>query len=317
MSQELFVGVDAGGTRTRLVLGNRMGELLDRVQGGPGNFQRLGAAALGSLIEDLLGQVRLISTPVVLCAGVAGAGRVPEQMALQQELEGRQLAGRILVVSDARAALEGAHGGAEGIVCIAGTGSMVLGRNAAGEEARAGGWGPVLGDEGSAYALVLEGVRGALRAVDGSGTGTQLQQDLLEALGLTDWKDIIAAVYGEGLSRERLAEACPAVFAAARAGDRVAVDVIAAGGRALGAQVAAVARRLWLAAPVAVAGAGGVFAEMDRLRAPMAEGAARVAVQLGPPQLPAHLGALLLSLREAGVSLPDAALSRWALPYEA
>jgi N-acetylglucosamine kinase-like BadF-type ATPase len=317
LSQELFVGVDAGGTRTRLVLGNRVGELFDRVQGGPGNFHRLGAVALGSLIEDLLGQVRLISTPVVLCAGVAGAGRVPEQMALQQELEGRQLAGRILVVSDARAALEGAHGGAEGIVCIAGTGSMVLGRNAAGEEARAGGWGPVLGDEGSAYALVLEGVRGALRAVDGSGTGTQLQQDLLEALGLADWKDIIAAVYGEGLSRERLAEACPAVFAAARAGDRVAVDVIDAGGRALGAQVAAVARRLRLAAPVAVAGAGGVFAEMDRLRAPMAEGAARVAVQLGPPQLPAHLGALLLSLREAGVSLPDAALNRWALPYEA
>lgn len=317
MSQELFVGVDAGGTRTRLVLGNRVGELLDSIQGGPGNFQRLGAVALGSLIEDLLGQVRLISTPVVLCAGVAGAGRVPEQMALQQELEGRQLAGRILVVSDARAALEGAHGGAEGIVCIAGTGSMVLGRNAAGEEARAGGWGPVLGDEGSAYALVLEGVRGALRAVDGSGAGTQLQQDLLEALGLTDWKDVIAAVHGEGLSPERLAEACPAVFAAARAGDRVAVDVIDAGGRALGAQVAAVARRLWLAAPVAVAGAGGVFAEMDRLRAPMVEGAARVAVQLGPPQLPAHLGALLLSLREAGVSLPDGALSRWALTCEA
>ena len=109
----------------------------------------------------------------------------------------------------------------------------------------------------------------------------------------------------------------PAVVAVVSTEDRVAVDIIDAGGRALGAQVAAVARRLWLAAPVAVAGAGGVFAEMDRLRAPMAEGAARVAVQLGPPQLPAHLGALLLSLREAGVSLPDAALSRWALPYEA
>ena len=317
LSQELFVGVDAGGTRTRMVLGNRLGNLLDRAEGGPGNFQRLGAEGLGSLIEDLLGHVQPASAPVVLCAGVAGAGRVPEQLALRRELERRALAGRILVVSDARAALEGAHGGSAGIVCIAGTGSIVLGRNSAGEEARAGGWGPVLGDEGSAYALVLDGVRAALRAVDGSGTDTRLQEVLLEALGLADWNDIIAGVYGGGLSRERLAEACPTVFAAARAGDRVAAHVIEAGARALGAQIAAVAQRLRLAAPVAVACTGGVFAEMEALRASLAEGAEGVTVQLGSPQLSAHLGALLLALRAAGVSVPEAALARWANVFQA
>jgi N-acetylglucosamine kinase-like BadF-type ATPase len=99
--------------------------------------------------------------PAVLCAGVAGAGRLAEQVALKGELESRVLAESILVVTDARTALEGAHCGSPGIVCIAGTGSMVLGRNASGEEARAGGWDPVLGDEGSAYWLVLESVRRA------------------------------------------------------------------------------------------------------------------------------------------------------------
>ncbi|MDP6019419.1 MAG: BadF/BadG/BcrA/BcrD ATPase family protein [Candidatus Latescibacteria bacterium] len=169
--------------------------------------------------------------PAVLCAGVAGAGRLAEQVALKGELESRVLAESILVVTDARTALEGAHCGSPGIVCIAGTGSMVLGRNASGEEARAGGWDPVLGDEGSAYWLVLESVRRALRALDGSGPTTQLRKDLLEVLDLSEWDEIIAGVYGGGLSRERIAEACPAVFAAARSGDQVAVEVIDSGAR--------------------------------------------------------------------------------------
>jgi N-acetylglucosamine kinase-like BadF-type ATPase len=314
VSEQSFVGVDAGGTRTRLVLADHQGGLHASVEGGPGDYQRLGAAGVGALITELLQRLQPELVPTVLCAGVAGAGRAPEQQALCGELESRQVAAQILVVSDARAALEGAHGGMAGLVCIAGTGSMVLGRNAAGEEARAGGWGPVLGDQGSAYALVLEGVRRALQAEDGSGEATSLQRDLLEALELSNWTDIVAAVYGSGLSRARLAEACPAIFAAARRGDRVAADIIDVAAYALGAQVGAVARRLRLTAPVAVACTGGVFAEIEILRGPLTRGAGGVALALRPPRLPGCLGALLLAMGEGTVNVPESVISNWIMP---
>ena len=311
LADELYVGVDAGGTHTRMVLADRHGALLAHLEGGPGNYQLLGASRLAALIEALLQQLRPGTSATVLCAGVAGAGREAEQVALGEHLENRGVATRALIVSDARAALEGAHAGRPGVVCIAGTGSMVLGRNAAGDEARAGGWGPALGDEGSAYALVMAGIRRALQAVDGSGRHTRLQQDLLPALGLTVWRDVIAATYGGELTRERIAAACPTIFSAARAGDEVAAEIITSGGMALGAQVAAVARRLHLGSSPAVACVGGVFAQLDVLRAPLAAGAGEFTPQLVRPELSASLGALLLALSAAALSIPAAVTSGW------
>ena len=312
LTDELYVGVDAGGTHTRMVLADRHGALLADLEGGPGNYQLLGAQQLTALIEALLQQLRPGATATVLCAGVAGAGREAEQVSLRGHLENRGVADRALIVSDARAALEGAHAGQPGVVCIAGTGSMVLGRNAAGDEARAGGWGPALGDEGSAYALVMAGVRRALQAVDGSGKQTRLQQDLLPALGLAVWSDVIAATYGGELTRERIAEVCPTIFAAARVGDEVAAEIITSGGLSLGAQVAAVARRLHLSSTPAVACVGGIFAELDVLRAPLAAGAGEFTLQLIRPELSASLGALLLAFSTAGISVPAAVTSAWA-----
>ena len=74
-----------------------------------------------------------------------------------------------------------------GIIIIAGTGSIVLGRDAVGTEARAGGWGPLLADDGSGYAIGLAGLRAVFRARDGWGPSTALTQALQEALSLTSW----------------------------------------------------------------------------------------------------------------------------------
>lgn len=287
------------------------GAVLARVQGGPGNYQLLGADALASLIGDLLLQAAPAAKPLALCAAVAGAGREPEQRALRQRLEHLQLADRCVVTSDARAALEGAHGGRAGIVCIAGTGSMVLGRDGSGAQARAGGWGPILGDEGSAYWLVIESLRRVLQAEDGCGMQTQLRDQLLPALNLQSPQDVVGAVYGGSLSRERISEACPVVFDAARSGDQAAMDVIRSGGMRLGSQIAAVAGRLSLAAPVPVACSGGVFAELDALRQHVQAGAGGCELVLGPPRLPASLGAVLMALAAGGVQLPQVVVDSW------
>lgn len=307
----MYVGIDAGGTRTRLVLADAEGVLVSATEAGPGNYQVLGADGLGQLIGELLEASGSAELPEVLCAGVAGAGRLPEQEELREVLQRKKLARTVRIVTDARAALEGAHRGEPGVVCIAGTGSIVIGRNAEGHEARAGGWGPILGDEGSAHGLVMEGIRSVLHAIDGSGPETSLHDDLLAALGLADWNEIIQAIYGGGLSRDRIADACPVLFIAARMHDEVALGVIQNGLSELGKQIATVARRLNLPSPVTVACSGGVFEEPDLLAAALGAGAADVEMTLTKPQYEARFGALLLAMSSSFSEASEAARSTW------
>jgi N-acetylglucosamine kinase-like BadF-type ATPase len=307
----LYVGIDAGGTRTRLVLADAEGALLGTTEAGPGNYQVIGPEGLSQLIHELLEEIAPGELPEALCAGVAGAGRFPEREQLRSALERKGLARTIRVVTDARAALEGAHRGEPGVVCIAGTGSIVIGRNAEGHEARAGGWGPTLGDEGSAHSLVMQAIRSVLRAVDGSGPDTSLRADLLPALGLGDWQEIIQAIYGGDFTRDRIAEACPVVFTAARNKDDVALRVLQKGLSNLGAQIGAVARRLHLASPVTVACAGGVFEEPDLLQPSLIAGAGDIELKLTEPQFEARFGALLLAMSSSFSQASESAMSTW------
>jgi N-acetylglucosamine kinase-like BadF-type ATPase len=307
----LFVGIDAGGTQTRLVLADADGILSGAAEAGPGNYQVIGPEGLSQLICELLAEAGPTQMPEVLCAGVAGAGRLPEQEELRGALERKGLARTVRVVTDARAALEGAHRGQPGVVCIAGTGSIVIGRNAEGSEARAGGWGPILGDEGSAHGLVMQAIRSVLRAIDGSGPDTDLQADLLPALGLGDWHEIIQAIYGGDFTRDRIAEACPVVLTAARNQDDVAIRVVQQGFSELGAQIGAVSGRLKLVSPVAVACMGGVFEEPDLLQESLVAGAGNIELAFVEPQFEARFGALLLAMSSSSCEASESAVSTW------
>lgn len=311
-----LVGIDAGGTRTRAVLADGAGGLRARAAAGPGDYQRLGPRGVVERVRELYDQLGLdaqTARSVCLCAGVAGAGRPDDQARLMRAFQSAGLGSRIRVVSDARAALEGAHGGGPGIVAISGTGSIVIGRNGLGQEARAGGWGPALGDEGSAYGLVMSGVRAVLRAADGWAPATALSEVLRADLGLGTWDEIVGAVYGGRLDRERLAAACPALFEAVAAGDEVAAGIVVEGAVCLGRQVAAVAARLGLSAGVDVACAGGVFAHGQVLWPHLAAAASAAGVVLRQKvaRLAPVFGALLLAAQGAGATLPPDAVDRW------
>ena len=297
------MGIDGGGSRTRAVAINAQGEILGRCWEGCGNFQRLGAEGLIALVERLREKLGVAGQkPEGLCLALAGAGRSAEQEAIEGLALLRHWGKNVKAISDAQGALEGAHGGSAGLVVIAGTGSMVLGKNKEGALARAGGWGPVLGDEGSGYALGLEGIRAVLRSRDGWGERTCLERELLRGAGLEDWDQIIAKVYGNGWERKDIAALCPLVCRAARQGDRVAKGVVEAGGRALGAQVVAVARGLGLTGAIAAAGVGGVLEnQLDLLWPPLAEYArdCGVAVRQRKPLLSPVMGAVAIAWRLA------------------
>lgn len=307
MKSRLTLGIDGGGTQTRAVLVDGSGAIIGRARGGSGNFQDIGLHGVERLVDRLMTSLgvkrpRASGPPLhSACLALAGAGRVDEQDAIVNRLLDNQLATCMTVVSDARAALEGAHAGAEGLVVIAGTGSMVLGKNGAGKEVRAGGWGPSLGDEGSGYSLVLLAIRSVLRHLDGWGPPTALEVDLRAALELEDWDQVVAGVYGGGLDRKRIAAVAPCVLACARQGDEEALGIVRQGARALGRQAGAVAFRLGMTDAVDVAGVGGLFRQADMFWDALEEGVLTTVrlVRRRAPMLSPVMGALILARREA------------------
>lgn len=234
------IGLDAGGTKTELLARNPATGEEWRLSGPAANVQRSGAESaadvLSALILDAMGEG---TDPVAAFAGVAGAGRPDEQRALSDALRARLPANVVVgVTHDADIALEGAFGGRSGIVVIAGTGSVVVARTPGGAIERAGGWGYLLGDEGSGHAVGLAALRCLTAVFDGDDI-TPFTARLRDELDLPDGPTLIRRVYREGWPVQR---AAPVVCAAAASGDPEAGEILAAQVVMLAAQVARLCR---------------------------------------------------------------------------
>ena len=224
----LLVGIDAGGTKTVALLARADDRaVLGQGVGGPGNIRAVGAervtAALTTAIAAAFAAAGLPQTAVAAAAiGAAGAARADDRAAVEACLR-------------AAIALRAAVPSGPAVLLIAGTGSIGYGRTADGQEVRAGGWGYLLDDAGSAYAVGLAGLGAVLRAHDGRDPQTTLSATLLAAWGLAEPEGIIGRVYQLPPPRDEIAALAPLVAAAARAGDPVAAAIVANAGDALGA----------------------------------------------------------------------------------
>ena len=311
MGLMLYLGIDGGQTRTRALLADATGRVLGIGVAGPSNHvevpggrERLRAAVTGSANAALrqagfddVGRTRFAA---VYCAMTGEADFKTEIIAPAFS------AGVVRVEHDAPAALEGATLGEPGIIVVAGTGSVVFGRNAAGESSRAGGWGYVFGDEGGAFGLAREGVRRALDALDGVGPGTDLVDRLTSRFGLADLRPLPMVMYNGHVSRDAVAQAARDVIEAWQSGDGVAAAIVEAGVAALADRVASGADRLRLTGPL-VCLTGGVCRSRPyaasltagiRARQP---GAEVRAARMSPAA-----GAVLLAYRAGGLEVTEA-----------
>jgi len=152
---------------------------------------------------------------------------------------------RLRLVHDSEIALVGGTGGRrDGVVVIAGTGSIAVGHDGAGRVVRAGGWGHVLGDEGSGYQIAQRGLNAATRARDGRGPATSLLESLPDAVGAASVEDLASRIYLEGWPAGQIAALAPVVLTAADEGDAVARGIVAAAGHELSRAAVAVIRAL-------------------------------------------------------------------------
>ena len=305
MTSRFVAGIDGGGTKTRCLVADGSGRVLGEGLAGPSNYQVVGLpGAVASLSEAV---TRALAAAGVgpgalagVCAGLAGVGRPEDKAALAGALAFLAPA-RVLVVEDARIALAGALAGGPGTVVIAGTGSIAYGVDGAGQTVRAGGWGWVLGDEGSGFDIGRRALAAALAAQDGTGPATALGQLICAAWELERLDQLVRRVYADvAAARPEIAGLVPVVVAAAEAGDAVASALLAQAGHDLGALAAAVLRRLDLppGVPPVAAVTGGVLSGVPAVRAAMA-GALTLQVPgaalIDPRESPAE-GAIRLAL---------------------
>ncbi|MGB6545182.1 MAG: BadF/BadG/BcrA/BcrD ATPase family protein [Candidatus Acidiferrales bacterium] len=301
------LGVDGGGSKTDCVILRADGEIIGRGAAGPSNPLRVGFPAALDAVRSAaamaMAEANLVPRQITAAvAGLAGAGRRNTVRRALVFLTETLPNATNLVTTDFEIALETAVGTGEGIVLIAGTGSAAFGRTADGETARAGGYGPWIGDEGSAYDIGRHAVAAVAHTRDHAAPVTLLAEMIAAHIDCPSWEDL----------QDRIAQhpdqvfpkLFPVVVAAADAGDSAAQEILFAAALALSQLALTVARRLGLqpkAFPLARVGgvfgrsrtldsmldsvlrSGAPLADVTHLTISPAVGAARMAQRLAGP----------------------------------
>jgi N-acetylglucosamine kinase-like BadF-type ATPase len=269
---DLVLGIDGGGTNTRAQLADRAGNVLGAGEAGTSNPTVHGVHAAQRELEFAIARAfehaaRPRERVSALCMGLGGAGRAREQQELVAWAE-QEIAERVRVVNDGQIVLAAGTPENWGAAVIAGTGSFAWGRNRAGETARAGGWGYLIGDEGSGFDLARNALRAATQYADGRGAQTKLLDAILEFWQLSAPQNLVTRVYRSGLTHADIAALAPLVIRQAARGDAMALRLVNDGAQSLAHGVRAIRDALHFApAAFPLALTGGVLLGAEFYRA--------------------------------------------------
>ncbi|MFZ0800280.1 MAG: BadF/BadG/BcrA/BcrD ATPase family protein [Terriglobales bacterium] len=268
-----YLGIDGGGTTTRCILADETTVLANSMSGGS-NIVRLGEAqareALDYVIRQVCATTRISAGQIrAICVGAAGASR-PEIAAKIRSILAELVPGtastNIEVVGDTVIALEAAFGAGPGVIAIAGTGSIVYGRDAAGHTARAGGWGFAISDEGSGHWIGRRAISAILSARD-QGLETSLTAMVLQAWKLTTIDELVQQA--NSTPPPDFPRLFPIVLRAADSADSIARELLSDAGAKLAELTTIVIRRLAPYTPaemLPVAMTGSVFRQSPYIR---------------------------------------------------
>lgn len=322
MQRRFVMAIDVGPTLTRSVVADFEGNMLG-FGSAPGVRSR--AAGTGVLRESL--QAAIAATRAAagaelphLDVAIVGAAGIAADGAGAQALE-ELLAGivpdaiRVRAVGDMVAAFWGALALPVGVVVSADAGSVCYGRNVTGESCQVGGWGPLLGDEGSAYEIARNGLRAVARAADGRARPTALTELLVRAFEARDESEMAQKIYAARPEREDIAALAAHVGLAGRRRDPVAMRILQAAGKDLAISAATVLRELnLLETPTSVSFSGSVFESgrvlIDSFSRSVLEATPHASVEA--PILPPIGGAFRLGLQMLGIPMDEPIIHRFA-----
>jgi N-acetylglucosamine kinase-like BadF-type ATPase len=300
--QGWIIGIDGGGTKTQAAIGDLSGHVAAVATGDSANpLSRPWAdveETIRGLIQELLKRANIGKEEVdALYIGLGGADR-PAVSSKIESAFAREWQGRLFIDNDAVAALYSGTWGKPGVVLIAGTGSIAYAVDHNNRRYRVGGWGYLLGDEGSGYDLGRQGAIAVLRAFDGRGEATLLTSLMLAHYGLAAPDELIAQIYGSENPRKELGVCSRIVEHAANQGDAVAMNIISHSAHSLVEMVEACHAKLGEALPVVLA--GGLLTTETRMRQELRKIAS---FAMCTPTVPPVIGALVAGMRRVGHQL--------------
>ncbi|HEV8590868.1 MAG TPA: BadF/BadG/BcrA/BcrD ATPase family protein [Pyrinomonadaceae bacterium] len=301
-SHQLYLGVDGGGTKTQVAIMNDAEEILGEGFAGPSNPLRVGVETAVTNIYQALNEAcdaAGVSRGDIAAAtlGLAGVRRADLKQRVRDSFVARTRIRKTEVITDAEIALFASTLGKPGLVVIAGTGSVCLGKNEKGQIAISGGWGPLAGDEGGGVGIAQTALHSVAKASDGRGIPTRLTERASEYFRASGPENLIVAIYSPQVDNSRIAGFARLVVETAQEGDAVATDILKEAGFELGLAACAVMTKLNLSdSKVPIGCVGSVFNAGELLTAPMLEvihSCAQKAFLTTPLMPPAHAAARL------------------------
>jgi N-acetylglucosamine kinase-like BadF-type ATPase len=313
---DLLLAVDGGGTKTQALVADLGGNVVARGLGPSSNHHRVGfeesaramTTAIEGALQHVVGPRSLGEGPAwrsvriaAACFGLAGIDVPEDEAQVSRWVQAQGIARSFVVVNDSELVLAAGTPEGWGVALISGTGSVCLGRTREGRTLRVGGWGPLLGDEGSGYQVALRALRVATQTADGRASATALLQAVLRHWSLPDANALIRHVYNDSMGQTDIAGLAAVVLNLAGRGDAAAVEILNEAARDLAIQVDAVVRKLGLSRPP-VAMAGGLLRANLRhaLQAELKTEVGPIHYVVDPSQ-----GAVVLARRVAGAKQPS------------
>ncbi|MFA7228446.1 MAG: BadF/BadG/BcrA/BcrD ATPase family protein [Melioribacteraceae bacterium] len=226
-----FIGIDGGGSKTRGILTDGAFNILASSEGGPSNPLSVGTQKSSLLLAGLIKKLFKVSGVAKVDSaviGLAGAGRREKADEIKRSLlkltaRNESRIKKIEVTSDIKIFVEGAFSGKSGSVLIAGTGSVIISKNRGGKFFRAGGYGKILGDEGSGYSIGSKGLKAVAKNFDGRGDKTIMAELVEREFGIRTPDELITKIYSGHFD---VASAAPVVISAAEEGDAVCKKIL-------------------------------------------------------------------------------------------
>ncbi|GAB4549201.1 MAG: BadF/BadG/BcrA/BcrD ATPase family protein [Anaerolineae bacterium] len=311
----LYLGIDGGQSSSKCVLVDETGRVLGQgvgagvlhlaAHGGREQFTSAMREAIQAAFADAVLPLRPVHAVGLGLSGVE-TPESPEAHLAADLLRQIITADAYTIENDGVAALIGAHLGAAGLILIAGTGSIAIGLRHDGQYIRTGGWGWLVGDEGSAVWIGMAAVRAVFHALDGMAAPTRLTPVICDHFSVDRVYNLKRMVYAGDFGARGFAALAPFIGEVAAAGDRAAQEIIRTAGRDLARMAIVSGRKLDFGdLPVPLSLIGGVWDHVKGLKVAFLQALRAAPLKISNPQLPPQLGAALLAMQSVGANLPS------------
>lgn len=310
-SDDLLCGIDGGGTITKVVVCNLEGQMVYSFQTGTINHYGAGIPQVketfAAIAETL--NAELACLPGTIFTGNSALDGLAEDTLVQQLTAGVFQSSKVVFHSDVYIALLSFTRGNPGAVLISGTGSMACGMDDQGVYHTAGGWGQVLGDEGSAYHMALEGIKAALLAHDGLSEPTLLTASVMKHFALERMSDLIDKIYNPPVEKSIIAAFAPEVETAADQGDKAALNIIESEAIWLYKLALSITRKCDTGN---LGYFGSVLNKNERIRSRLESLLSEQSISLKVPVFKPEIGALIGAFRESDKAITEEVINNFS-----